>query len=67
LCRHLQIPLERTAAFGDAYNDYEMLQAAGYPVVMSNALEEIKPLAKEICPPNNEDGVAQVLERWLAR
>jgi Cof subfamily protein (haloacid dehalogenase superfamily) len=66
LCKYLQVPMERVAAFGDAYNDTEMLQAAGYAVVMENALEEVKKFGAEICPPNSEDGVAQVLERWLA-
>jgi Cof subfamily protein (haloacid dehalogenase superfamily) len=65
LCRQLQIPLERTAAFGDAYNDYEMLQATGHAVAMSNAFDEVKAVAKEICPSNAEEGVAQTVERWL--
>jgi Cof subfamily protein (haloacid dehalogenase superfamily) len=65
LCKYLEVPMERVAAFGDAYNDTEMLQAAGYAVVMENAVEEVKHFGDEICPSNAEDGVAQVLERWL--
>lgn len=65
LCKYLDVPMDRVAAFGDAYNDTEMLQAAGHAVVVENALEEVKQFAQEICPPNSEDGVAQTLERWL--
>lgn len=65
LCRHLEVPLENTAAFGDGYNDREMLQAAGLAVVVKNGIEEIKALANCVCASNTEDGVAQVLEEWL--
>ena len=60
------MPLERVAAFGDAYNDTEMLQAVGHAVVMDNALEDVKKFGAEVCPSNEEDGVAQTLERWLS-
>jgi len=66
LCKYLGVPMSRVAAFGDAYNDTEMLQAAAYAVVMQNAVEELKRFGAEVCPSNQEDGVAQVLERWLA-
>jgi Cof subfamily protein (haloacid dehalogenase superfamily) len=70
LCKYLQVPLERTAAFGDAYNDTEMLALAGQAVVMENSLPEVKEMALKqfnarICPSNQDDGVAQVLEEWL--
>lgn len=65
LCRALQIPLENTAAFGDSFNDIEMLQAAGESVAVDNAIEEVKAVASRICPSNEDDGVAQVLEAWL--
>ena len=67
LCKYLQIPLSRVAAFGDAYNDTEMLAAVGYAVVMENGVQAAKALADEVCPSNEQDGVAQVLERWLAK
>ena len=72
LCQHLGVPLERTAAFGDAYNDTEMLALAGQAVLMENALPEVKELGASqfnarICASNEEDGVAQVLEEWLSQ
>lgn len=66
LCKYLRIPMSRVAAFGDAYNDTEMLQLVGHAVVMENGVQAAKAVADEVCPSNEEDGVAQVLERWLA-
>jgi Cof subfamily protein (haloacid dehalogenase superfamily) len=42
LCKYLGVAMERVAAFGDAYNDTEMLQAAGRAVVMENGMEKSK-------------------------
>jgi len=42
LCSLWDIPLESAAAFGDFYNDVEMLEAVGMPFVMKNAPEELK-------------------------
>jgi len=66
LCRHLEVPLSATAAFGDGYNDLEMLAAAGLAVAMKNGIEEIKSVADRVCASNADDGVAQVLEEWLS-
>jgi Cof subfamily protein (haloacid dehalogenase superfamily) len=65
LCRHLEIPLEQTAAFGDSFNDIEMLQLAGESIAVENAIPEVKAIVQRICPSNEENGVAQVLEAWL--
>lgn len=42
LMEHLNIAQEDTYAFGDNYNDIEMLETVKYGFVMSNAAEEIK-------------------------
>ncbi len=65
LCEHLGIEMENVGAFGDSYNDLEMLQSVGTVVVVENGFPAAKALAERICPPNSEDGVAQVLEEWL--
>ncbi|NUQ01532.1 MAG: HAD family phosphatase, partial [Armatimonadetes bacterium] len=65
LCEHLGIDPAESAAFGDARNDLPLLEAAGYAVAMANARPELQAVADEIAPSNDEDGVAQVLERWL--
>lgn len=50
-------------AFGDMPNDLPMLTWAGLGVAVANAHEEVLAVADEVCPSNDEDGVAQVLER----
>ncbi|MFT4114314.1 Cof-type HAD-IIB family hydrolase [Silvibacterium sp.] len=56
-------------AIGDNLNDLEMLRYAGHPVVMTNAAPSLLATAKQsgwrIAPPNDHDGVAQVLESVL--
>lgn len=53
-------------AIGDNFNDLEMLEFAGQPVVMANSAPELVEIAQErgwrVAPTNDEDGVAQVLE-----
>ena len=52
-------------AFGDGTNDYSMLRAAGLGVAMGNASEEVQSCADEVTQTNDEDGVAQMIERVL--
>lgn len=52
-------------AFGDMRNDLEMLTWAGRSVAMANAIAEVAAAASEVGPRHDEDGVAQVLERWF--
>ena len=52
-------------AFGDNYNDMDMLASAGWGIAVANAREEVKALAKEITQANIDDGVAQAIERHL--
>lgn len=37
LCKHLGVPLNNTVAFGDNYNDMDMLRIAGTPYIMDTA------------------------------
>lgn len=48
-------------AFGDSFNDLDMLQYAGLGVAMGNAPEAIKAAANRVTANNNEDGIALVL------
>lgn len=52
-------------AFGDMPNDLDMLAWAGRSVAMGNALGEVAAVASEVGPDHDDDGVAQVLERWF--
>ncbi len=49
-------------AFGDMPNDLPMLAWAGRAVAVANAHESVLAAVDEICPSNEDDGVAHVLE-----
>ena len=57
---------EHTVAFGDAENDIELLEWAGYAVAVANAHEPVLAVADFVCPSVDEEGVAQVIEAFLA-
>ena len=52
-------------AIGDNYNDLEMLEYAGLPVVMGNASKEMKQSGWKVTASNAESGVAQAVEEVL--
>jgi Cof subfamily protein (haloacid dehalogenase superfamily) len=51
-------------AVGDNLNDLEMLQAAGLPVVMGNAVESLKQRGWHVTLTNDEGGVAAAIDRF---
>ena len=51
-------------AVGDNFNDLEMLEAAGVPVVMGNAVEALKQLGWPVTLTNDEGGVADAIRRY---
>jgi Cof subfamily protein (haloacid dehalogenase superfamily) len=53
-------------AFGDMPNDLPMLEWAGTSYAMAGAHPSVLELAEHVAPGNDEDGVAQVLERLFA-
>jgi Cof subfamily protein (haloacid dehalogenase superfamily) len=63
---HLGLDSDRVVAFGDGENDVELLEWAGYAVAVANAHERLLRLADFVCPPASEEGVAQVIEAYLA-
>lgn len=65
LCERLDVPLEQTAAFGDDLIDINMMSESGRGVAVANANPKVLSIADEICPSNNEDGVAQWIEAQL--
>jgi len=62
LCAELGVGREDVVAFGDMPNDVAMLEWAGTAYAMGNAHPLAKAAADRVAPPNDEDGVAQVLE-----
>jgi Cof subfamily protein (haloacid dehalogenase superfamily) len=67
LAEHLGFARERTIAFGDGENDVELVEWAGFGVAVQNAHERVKEVADLVCPAVDQEGVAQVLEAFLAR
>jgi HAD superfamily hydrolase (TIGR01484 family) len=61
--RRLGVTAARTIAFGDMPNDIPMFGWAGYGVAMANAHPDLKAVAGEVTSSNDEDGIAEVLER----
>ena len=66
LAARLGVDRKETMAIGDNWNDVDMLEWAGQGVMMGNAAHELRAMAKmrgwKQAPPNDEDGVAVVLE-----
>jgi hydroxymethylpyrimidine pyrophosphatase-like HAD family hydrolase len=71
LAKRLGVDREETMAIGDNWNDVDMLEWAGQGVMMGNAAPDLRAMAKvrgwKQARPNDEDGVAMVLESASAR
>ncbi|MGV2704066.1 UNVERIFIED_CONTAM: sugar-phosphatase [Aeromonas salmonicida] len=65
LAAHLGLDASQVIAVGDAGNDHHMIEYAGLGVAMGNATDDIKALAQHITGRNDEDGVVQVIERFI--
>jgi Cof subfamily protein (haloacid dehalogenase superfamily) len=65
VARYFGVPREEIMAIGDSFNDLEMFKYAGFSVAMGNAREVVRRAADYVAPPCQEDGVAQVLERFV--
>ena len=52
-------------AIGDNMNDVSMLERAGYPVAMENAIPEVKECAKDITDTNEHSGVGKAINKML--
>jgi len=70
LAARLGVDRKETMAFGDNWNDEDMLKWVGRGVLMDNAPSDLRSKAKrnswQLAPLNDEDGVAVVLEAVIA-
>ncbi|WP_335966152.1 HAD family hydrolase [Galbibacter sp. PAP.153] len=62
-CCYPDFTLEETVAFGDNYNDVEMIAAVGCGVAVANARKEVLSVAKAVTEHHKEDGVAIYLKK----
>lgn len=60
-----EISMSQVAAFGDNYNDTDMLAGVGYGVAVENARDEVKQAAAYITLHHKKDGVASWLEQHI--
>jgi Cof subfamily protein (haloacid dehalogenase superfamily) len=58
------IAREEVMAIGDNWNDREMLEFAGLPVVMANGVEELKSFGWKMTSSNDEGGVAEAINAY---
>ncbi len=59
------ISREEIIAFGDGYNDLDMVRYAGLGVAVANARKEVIEAADLVTTAHNEDGVARVIEKYI--
>ena len=57
------IDIKDVIAFGDDYNDVDMLKFCGIGVCVKNAVNDAKEVADEVCETNENDGVA----KWIVK
>jgi Cof subfamily protein (haloacid dehalogenase superfamily) len=58
------IQMKEVMAFGDNYNDMEMLKEVGLGIAVANAREEVKAVADEITHASIDDGVAYMIDKY---
>ena len=63
LCAERGLDASEVVAFGDMPNDVDMLRWAGSSYAMENGHDQAREAAQHVAPRNDQDGVAQVLER----
>lgn len=63
LCEAMNITPDNIMAFGDHFNDYEMLEKVKYSYAMENAHPDIKKICSYQCGSNDENGVMNELRR----
>ena len=51
-------------AIGDNINDKKMIENAGLGVAMGQSTPVITSIANEVTSSNNEDGVAEILQKY---
>jgi len=66
LGEHLGIDKSEMIACGDGYNDLPMIEFVGLGVAMANAVAEVKEKANYITASNDENGIVQVIDKFMS-
>lgn len=67
LLAKLKLPLNQTMAFGDSMNDVELFRTVAHPILMENAVKNLKALFPDAqrTYKNSDDGVARFLQEYI--
>ena len=65
LIEKLNINKEEVIAIGDNINDAEMVKNAGLGIMMGNSAPYIKEMADIVVSDNDNDGVAEAIEKYI--
>ena len=65
LCDKKKIDYKNVMAFGDNYNDLDMINLAGIGVAVKNAVADVKNNADYIAPSHEENGVGKFLKEFF--
>jgi hydroxymethylpyrimidine pyrophosphatase-like HAD family hydrolase len=65
LARIMGFKKEEICVFGDYDNDLSMFREAGLAIAMGNACAEAKDLADVVTSANDDDGVAEAIQRYI--
>lgn len=65
VCKLLGVHMSEVVAVGDSLNDLAVIQQAGLGVAMGNAQETVKQEADAVVSSNNEDGIAEVIQKYI--
>lgn len=66
LCGMVGVKPHEVMACGDGLNDLGMIRLAGLGVVVANARQDVRDQADIVCPSNQDEGVAQLIERMTS-
>ena len=61
---YLGLTMNEVAAFGDHFNDIDMLKSVGLGVAMGNAKKQVKEIADYVTADNNHDGIYLALKHF---
>jgi Cof subfamily protein (haloacid dehalogenase superfamily) len=61
---HFNISKEHTFAYGDSFNDLEMLQFVQYGIAMGNAHEAVKKVADDVTDSHDENGIYNSFKKY---
>ena len=62
---HIGVDIKNAYAFGDGFNDAEMLERVGTGIAMGTASDDLKRRAKFVVPSVLDDGVAVGIEQYI--